>query len=110
MKTTVTDRRPRRDEARTASRVLQGSRTDSGGLGQDRALRPSAKPRAPEAGGSPGGHSVIRAAFLSVKAFGTVVDLSENTVLRRIRDKEIRAVRIGRLWRIPVTEVGRLLG
>jgi excisionase family DNA binding protein len=39
-----------------------------------------------------------------------VVGLSENTVLRRIRDNEIKATRIGRLWRIPVTEVGRLLG
>jgi excisionase family DNA binding protein len=49
-------------------------------------------------------------AFLSVEEFAVVVGLSENTVLRRIRDEEIRATRIGRLWRIPVTEVGRLLG
>jgi excisionase family DNA binding protein len=39
-----------------------------------------------------------------------VVGLSEKTVLRRIQDERISATRIGRLWRIPVTEVGRLLG
>ena len=53
---------------------------------------------------------VTRAAFLSVRQFAVVVGVSEKTVLRRIRDGGVRATRIGRLWRIPVTEVGRLLG
>jgi excisionase family DNA binding protein len=52
----------------------------------------------------------LRPAFLSVKQFAVLVGLSENTVLRRIKDQQIRATRIGRLWRIPVSEVGRLLG
>jgi excisionase family DNA binding protein len=56
------------------------------------------------------GTEPLRPAFLSVKQFAVVVGLSENTVLRRIKDKQIAATRIGRLWRIPVTEVGRLLG
>jgi excisionase family DNA binding protein len=36
--------------------------------------------------------------------------MSEKTVLRHIHAKRIRATRLGRLWRIPVTEIGRLLG
>jgi excisionase family DNA binding protein len=53
---------------------------------------------------------ITRAAFLSVGQFAVVVGLSEKTVLRRIRDGSVRATKIGRLWRIPVTEVRRLLG
>jgi excisionase family DNA binding protein len=89
-----------------AGEAHPGSRTESGGLGQG---RPPAASHAPPAC-SDLAHPPTRAAFLSVKAFAIVVGLSENTVLRRIRDNEIKATRIGRLWRIPVTEVGRLLG
>jgi excisionase family DNA binding protein len=53
---------------------------------------------------------LTRPAFLSPKQFAVVVGISEKTVLRRIQDGLIRATRIGRLWRIPVTEVGRRLG
>ena len=64
----------------------------------------------PERTGGPSPAAVTRLAFLSVKQFATVVGLSDTTVLRRIRDGQIRSTRIGRLWRIPISEVGRLLG
>jgi excisionase family DNA binding protein len=79
----------------------------------DRALMSpmsSAAPSASEASDDPARLPAVRLAFLSVKQFATVVGVSENTVLRRIQDNTMHAVRIGRLWRIPVSEVGRLLG
>ena len=42
--------------------------------------------------------------------FGRRVGLSESSVARRIRDGRIRAVKIGRLVRIPASEIGRLFG
>jgi excisionase family DNA binding protein len=71
---------------------------------------PTAEPDAFEARGDLAQHPVVRPAFLSPKGFATVIGVSQNTVLRRIKDDAIHAVRIGRLWRIPVSEVGRLLG
>lgn len=48
--------------------------------------------------------------FLSLKQFCTLVDMAPNTVRVRLANGEIRGFKSGRLWRIPVTEIGRLLG
>ena len=42
--------------------------------------------------------------------FGKLVGLSQSTVARRIKDGKIRAIKIGRLVRIPASEIGRLFG
>ena len=41
---------------------------------------------------------------------GRQLHLSERTIQRQCEAKEIRAVQVGRQWRIPVAELRRLLG
>lgn len=48
--------------------------------------------------------------LLSVDAVATRLGLHPKTVLRMIREARISAARVGRSWRIPASELGRLLG
>lgn len=41
---------------------------------------------------------------------GRQLHLSERTIQRQCEAEQIRAVQIGRQWRIPVVELRRLLG
>ena len=42
--------------------------------------------------------------------FGKIVRLSRSSVARRLKDGTIRAIKVGRLVRVPASEVDRLLG
>jgi excisionase family DNA binding protein len=103
------ERCPQR-EARAAGTISEGCGDESGSPAQDTPSRSSTEPGEPEASDDDARRTSPGPAFLSVKQFAVVVGLSENTVLRRIQDKAVRAIRIGRLWRIPLTEVERLHG
>jgi len=46
--------------------------------------------------------------FWSIDQLARVLDVSYATVRRLVRSGHIRAIRIGRLWRIPDEEVQRL--
>ena len=46
----------------------------------------------------------------SMRQFARLAGLSTSTVARRVRDGTIRFVRVGRLVRIPASEIGRLFG
>lgn len=46
----------------------------------------------------------------SVACFARIVSASPATILRRIRSRQISALRHGRLIRVPIAEVARLLG
>jgi excisionase family DNA binding protein len=50
------------------------------------------------------------AAFMSIAEFAMVLGVSQSTVERRVKDRTIRAIRVGKLWRIPTSEIARLLG
>ena len=47
---------------------------------------------------------------LTPREVGRQLHLSERTIQRQCEAKEIRAVQVGRQWRIPVAELRRLLG
>ena len=46
---------------------------------------------------------------MAVEEFAKSMGLSKPTVYRRIKDRSVRAVRIGRRWIIPRDELDRLL-
>lgn len=48
--------------------------------------------------------------LLSVEAAAERLGLHPKTVLRMIREAKIGAARVGRSWRIPASELGRLIG
>lgn len=48
--------------------------------------------------------------FLSLKEFSALVGMAPNTVRDRLEKGLIRGKKSGRLWRIPVTEIERMLG
>jgi|GEM_PF-3468169 len=47
--------------------------------------------------------------FLSIREFGAIAGLSRPTIYKLVLKTEIHAIRIGRKWRIPKSEVQRLL-
>lgn len=48
--------------------------------------------------------------FFSIKEFAAILGLNESTVYEAIKRGDVRAVRIGpKLWRIPTSEIDRLL-
>lgn len=49
-----------------------------------------------------------RTLAVSVTDFARSLNMSENTVYRMIYRGELKAARLGRVFRIPVTEYGRL--
>ena len=51
-----------------------------------------------------------RPAAYTMVGFGARVGMSKSSIARRIRNGEIRVVKIGRLVRIPASEVERLFG
>lgn len=48
--------------------------------------------------------------FLTLKQFSILVGMAPNTVRDRLEKGQVRGAKSGRLWRIPVTEIGRMLG
>jgi hypothetical protein len=48
--------------------------------------------------------------FLSLKEFSALVGMAPNTARDRLEKGLIRGKKSGRLWRIPVTEIERMLG
>jgi len=46
--------------------------------------------------------------LLSTRKVGEQLDVSPRTVSRWIREGRIKAVKLGRVWRVPVSEVQRV--
>jgi excisionase family DNA binding protein len=51
----------------------------------------------------------LKPAALTISEAGTALHMSRASIYRRIEDGTIRAVKIGSLTRIPVSEIRRLL-
>nr|WP_294556270.1 helix-turn-helix domain-containing protein [uncultured Rhodopila sp.] len=50
------------------------------------------------------------AIFLTLEEFSAIIGMAPNTVRDRLKKGSIRGAKSGRLWRIPITEIGRVLG